>query len=407
MNADVVVIGGGPSGMAAALEASKTGADTILIERDDRLGGILNQCIHNGFGIHYFGEELTGPEYAYKFIREIKKSNIKVMLSSFVTKIKSNMVEVVSPSGAVSINAKSIVLSMGCREKTAGAIKLTGSRPSGVFTAGQVQKMVNIYGKLPCKKPIILGSGDIGLIMARRMTYEGAKPVMVLEIMKQTAGLARNITQCLEDYHIPLFTSTTIVDIVGENKVEGVIIAKVDDKLNIIDSTKKFVKCDGVILSVGLIPGNDLARGIKMNPKTNGAIVNEYHETSMKNVFACGNVLHVHDLVDFVTKESELTGRFAGLNATVGLKRGKSYIVNAGDGVRYTIPNSIYKGDEEVTILFRVNHKFVKSNIFVSCGNEVIKKKFVISANAGEMQEITLDKSLINGDITVSMGGEK
>lgn len=403
INIDVAIIGGGPSGMAAALGSAKTWASTLLIERDDRLGGILNQCIHQGFGLHYFGEELTGPEYAKRFSDEIKKSNIMLKLSCFVTKIGNGFIEVISPDGAEIINYKSLVLSMGCRERTQGAIELTGSRPCEVFTAGQVQKMVNIQGVIPFKKPVILGSGDIGLIMARRLTFVGAKPLMVLEIMNKTSGLPRNITQCLEDFNIPLKLSTTIVDVVGEKHVEGVVIADVDENLKPIESTKRFVKCDGVVLSCGLIPEMDLIKKITLNPKTNGAVVNEYYETSIKNVFACGNVLHVHDLVDFVSEESERAGRCAGLNALGRLKRGKEYRVICGNGVRYTVPSTVFSGEGSLKILFRVTQKFVKSNIIVSCNSKQIAKKFVLSANGGQMQEIEVKKSDINGDITLSM----
>lgn len=405
MNYDVVVIGGGPAGMAAALEAEKHGAKTLLVERDDCLGGILNQCIHVGFGVHFFGEEMTGPEYAEKFVKLIKKSKVDVLLSTFVTRVSQGNIDIVSREGAKTVKCKSIVLAMGCRERTAGAIMLTGSRPTGVFTAGQVQKLVNTYGKLPCKKPVILGSGDIGLIMARRMAYEGAKPLMVLEISKNT-GLARNISQCLEDYNIPLLLSTTIVEVIGTERVEGVVIASVDENFVPIESTKRLVKCDGVVLSVGLIPENDLVPGIKFNPRTNGAIVNEFHETSTPGIFSCGNVLHVHDLVDFVSREAQLVGKYAALSARGKLVRGREFAVLPGNGVRYTLPNTIFEGEGEVKILFRVKSKFVKTHILALCKERVIAKKFVLSANSGEMQEIAVRKSDISGDLTIAMEGK-
>lgn len=402
MNFDVVVIGGGPAGMAAALEAERMGSKTLLVERDDCLGGVLNQCIHLGFGVHFFGEEMTGPEYAEKFVKRIRKSSVTVMLSTFVTKVSQGCVEMVSRDGAKKVQCKSIILAMGCRERTAGSIMLPGSRPTGVFTAGQVQKLVNSYGKLPCKKPIILGSGDVGLIMARRMAYEGAKPLMVLEISKNT-GLARNISQCLEDYEIPLLLSTTIVEVVGNERVEGVFIASVDEKFVPIESTKRFVECDGVILSVGMVPENDLVPFIEFNPCTNGAVVNEFHETSIRGIFSCGNVLHVHDLVDFVSREAEVVGKFASLNSRKKLVHGREFSVIPGNGVRYTLPNTVFAGEGEVSIFFRVKCKFVKTNILAMCNGKIIAKKFVISANSGEMQNIAIKKSDISGDITIEM----
>ncbi len=402
---DVVVIGGGPAGMASAIEAEKTGASTLLIERDAKLGGILNQCIHSGFGLHYFGEELTGPEYARRFVDALKATKVEVMLNSYVLAVDNKKIVVSSPLGLTEVYYKSLVLAMGCRERTAGAICLTGTRPNGVWTAGQVQKMVNIYGKLPCKKPVILGSGDIGLIMARRLTLEGAKPQMILEVMPQTSGLARNILQCVKDYDIPLHLKTTVVEVVGSPNVTGVIVAEVDDAGKPIESTKKLVECDGLVLSVGLIPETDIISGIKINPKTKGAIVNEYRETSTPNVFACGNVLHVHDLVDFVTKESLLAGKCAGLNAKNKLnKSAAAFAIVAGAGVRYTVPNSYFATEGEMEIMFRVTQKYVKCFIEVWCGNQKVAQKFVMSANAGEMQTITVDKSKLNGDITIKMG---
>ena len=406
---DVVVVGGGPAGLACAISASKNGAKTLIVERENKLGGILKQCIHSGFGLHYFNEELTGPEYAYRFIEklneEIKANNrISVWLNSFVIKVESNAVSVKNEKGVQVVTAGSIVLCMGCRERTAGAIGLTGTRPSGVWTAGQAQKWVNMYGVLPCKKPIILGSGDIGLIMARRLTLEGAKPQMVLEIMKESGGLKRNIKQCLDDFNIPLYTNTTVVEVLGYPKITGVVVAQVDDNLKPIEDTKKKIACDGLILSVGLIPETDLIKGVKFNPKTNSAMVNEYRETTLKNVFMCGNVLHVHDLVDFVTDESTLAGVYASQNALVGLNRVNEHNITAGNGVRYVLPNSYFEGTEKVKVLFRVTKRFVKTKALVkdSLGN-VVASKFILSASAGGMQEIVIDKTGLKTDITLSM----
>lgn len=401
---DVIVVGGGPAGMAASIAAVKEGAKVIMIERDAKLGGILKQCIHSGFGLHYFGKELTGPEYAYEFIKEVKKvlktGGLQILLETFVIDVKSNKVLIKNKQGVQALSASSIVLAMGCRERTAGAIALAGERPSGVWTAGQAQKWVNEYGKLPCKKPIILGSGDIGLIMARRLTFEGAKPQMVLELQSSTSGLNRNVKQCLDDFNIPLYLNTTVVEVLGYPQIEGVVIANVDKDLKVIESTKKKVSCDGLILSVGLIPETDLLKSVNINNKTNSFIVNEYRETSLKNIFACGNVLHVHDLVDFVTKESELVGKFAAMNAKGKLNRNNEFKINPGNGIRYTIPNSYYKTDGVLNILFRVTKKFTKTSVQVlNSSGEVLASKFFLSASAGEMQQIDVDKSKINGDI--------
>lgn len=406
---DVIVIGGGPAGMAAGISASKMGAKTLIVERAPKLGGILNQCIHSGFGLHHFGEELTGPEYAFRFLSQVnecvRNQKLTVLTNTFVIQVSSNSVIIKNSDGIKILSCGSVVLAMGCRERTAGAINLLGTRPSGVWTAGQAQKWVNMYGCLPCKKPVILGSGDIGLIMARRFTYEGAKPVMVLEVQPQTSGLIRNIKQCLEDNNIPLYLSTTVVEVLGYPKITGVVVAKVDENLKPIESTKKVVKCDGLILSVGLIPETDLVRGIKINPKTNSAVVNEYRETSMKNVFACGNVLHVHDLVDYVTEESLLVGEFAAKNALLGLSRTKEFLVSPGNGIRYTIPNSYYAGSGKIKILFRVTKKFTKTKVEVVDGDgKVVASKFLISASAGEMQSIEVDKSNLIGNISLRMG---
>lgn len=403
---DVVVLGGGPSGMASGLEALKNGSSVAIVEREDKLGGILKQCIHSGFGLHHFGEEMTGPEYAHRFIEQVEKNNIKLFLSSYVESVDTGLVTIKNSEGIINLKCKSVVVAVGCRERTAGAIAMTGERPNGVWTAGQVQKWVNIYGKLPCKNPIILGSGDIGLIMARRLTLEGAKPQMVLEVQKTTSGLKRNIAQCLNDFNIPLHLSTTVAEVVGYPNIEGVVVAKVDDNMKIIEATKKYFPCDGLVLSVGLIPENGLIKDVKMNRMTNSFVVNEYNETSKRGIFACGNVLHVHDLVDFVTSESIKTGRYASEYAKGNLKYGVSHEINAGNGVRYTMPNSYFEGEGEIEILFRVTTKFIKTNILVKdeSGN-IVAKKFVISANAGEMQTIKLKKDGLASNLFVCMEG--
>lgn len=404
---DVIVVGGGPAGMGAGIASAKAGARTLIVERENKLGGILKQCIHSGFGLHFFGEELTGPEYAHKFIEEVEKTQkdyrLEVLLETFVLKVESNAVTIKNRDGVKRLSCGSVVLGMGCRERTAGAISLKGSRPSGVWTAGQAQKWVNMYGCLPCKKPIILGSGDIGLIMARRLTFEGAKPLMVLEVQPQTSGLVRNLKQCLEDFDIPLHLNTTVVEVLGYPQINGVVVAKVDKNLQPIEETKQVIECDGLILSVGLIPETELIRGVKMNSKTNSAMVNEFRETSLKNVFACGNVLHVHDLVDFVTEESLLVGENSALNAFNKLNRSeKEFEIVPSNGVRYTIPNSYFRGAGKLKILFRVTRKFVRAKIEVL--NEdggVAFSKFVLSASAGEMQQIEVDKSKLAGKISV------
>lgn len=399
---DVVIIGGGPAGMGAGIECSKTGAKTLIIERDNRLGGILNQCIHNGFGLHYFKEELTGPEYASRFEKLLSDTNVDVMLNTFVTKIDGKKIYIVSPNGAEIIEPKAIVLAMGCREKTAGSIRLKGTRPAGIMTAGQVQKLVNFHGKLPGKKVVILGSGDIGLIMARRLTLAGAKVEMVLELMPTSSGLPRNIRQCLDDFDIPIHYSTTITEVLGKDRVTGINYARVDDKLNAIESTTKYLECDLIVLSVGLAPENDIVSNLEINPKTGGFVVNEFRECS-EGIFACGNVLQVHDLVDNVTVESILAGRNAGLYALGKLQRNKEHKVFAGNGIRYTVPSSYFENGEDLEVFFRVNSKYRNANIVVSANDKDIYSKFAVALNPGEMASITIKKDILSDDITLSI----
>lgn len=401
---DVVVIGGGPAGMGASLESDKTGAKTLLIERENSLGGILNQCIHNGFGLHYFQEELTGPEYAYKFEQLLKKSNVKIMLSTFVTKIEDKKIYIVNENGAQIIESKAIVLAMGCREKTAGNILLKGTRPAGILTAGQVQKLVNFHGKLPGKKAVILGSGDIGLIMARRLSLAGAKVEMVLEIMPTSSGLPRNIRQCLDDFEIPIYYNTTITEVLGKDRVEGIKYSKVDSNLNPIGE-EKYIDCDLIVLSVGLTPENDIV-SMPINPKTNSFFVNEYRECD-DGIFACGNVLQVHDLVDNVTCESMLAGKNAGLYALGKLKKSQEHNISAGNGIRYTVPSTYFEKGEDLEIFFRVNSKIKNANILVFADNKEIFSKFAVALNPGEMTSIKLKKDILTSDIVVSIEEKK
>ena len=398
MQYDVVIIGGGPSGMAAAIESSKLNAKTLIIERNETLGGILNQCIHNGFGLHYFKEELTGPEYAFKF-RELilNEKNIDVKLNTFVTNIdkENNVVTIKSSNGVENVKYKSLVLSMGCRERTAGNILLTGTRPVGIYTAGTAQKLVNIYGKMIGKNVVILGSGDIGLIMARRLTLEGARVQAVMEINKTSSGLRRNISQCLDDFNIPLMYSTTIFEVVGEKRVEGIYYGQVDENYNKLEDTRKFMSCDAIILSVGLVPETDLVSDLKINRVTNGTYVNDYMQTEYDNIFACGNFLHVHDLVDNVTMESLQAGKCAALNALGKLERNKEFNVLHSDIVTYTIPSTIVKGEGKVDLKFRVRKKFVKSNLIVSCNDKIIAKKFVMAGLPGEMKKLMMKLRLV------------
>lgn len=401
---DVVVIGGGPAGMAAAIESAKTGAKTLLLERNNMLGGILSQCIHNGFGLHYFKEELTGPEFAYKFKQLVKKEkNITVLTDTFVSAVKPGEVTFTNRDGVQTVKCKSIVLAQGCRERTAANILLTGTRPAGIYTAGQAQKLVNIDGKLPGKEVVILGSGDIGLIMARRLTLEGAKVKAILEVNKTTSGLKRNILQCVTDFNIPLLFSHTIFSIEGENRVEGVVMCEVDDKYNPIESSKKFIKCDTVILSVGLIPEMDLLPQLPLVRATNGTIVDEYFQTQIPGIFACGNVLHVHDLVDNVTLESLVAGKFAGLNAKGKLDTSNPIRVEAGNGLTYVVPSMCYGNQGKFDAKFRLKQRIERSFIVAKSGDEIIGKKYVLAGVPGEMQTLEVDKTKAKDTIIVEV----
>lgn len=400
-NYDIVIIGGGPAGLAAAVSAKKSGIDSILIlERDKELGGILNQCIHNGFGLHTFKEELTGPEYAQRFIDQAKELDIEYRLNTMVMDISHEKVVTAMnrEEGLFEIQAKAVILAMGCRERSRGALNIPGYRPAGIYSAGTAQRLVNMEGLMPGREVVILGSGDIGLIMARRMTFEGAKVKVVAELMPYSGGLKRNIVQCLDDYGIPLKLSHTVVDIKGKERLEGVTLAEVDKNGKPVPGTEEEYSCDTLLLSVGLIPENELSRsmGVEMSRVTSGPVVNESLETNIEGVFACGNVLHVHDLVDFVSEEAATAGK----NAAAYVKGersgegGREIRLDPVEGVRYTVPVSINTArmDEELTVRFRVGAVF--KNCYVSAyfdDERVIHRKRQIVA-PGEMEEIRLTK---------------
>ena len=402
MKYDVIVIGGGPAGMAAALSARENGAERVaIIERDKELGGILNQCIHNGFGLHHFKEELTGPEYAGRFARQVRESDIDVFCDTMVLNVsRSREVYCVSrQDGCRALEAGAVVLAMGCRERTRGAIAIPGQRCSGVFTAGTAQRYVNMEGWMVGKRVVILGSGDIGLIMARRMTLEGAKVLACVEICSYSNGLTRNVVQCLEDYGIPLMLSHTITEIKGKNRVEGVVVSQVDASMKPIPGTEQEIECDTVLLSVGLIPENELtqAAGIALDRRTRGAAVYENNETEIPGIFACGNVLHVHDLVDFVTAESIRAGKFAAQYAKGSASAGKAICVCPGEGVSYTVPQKIRTEniDKTIQVFFRVRRMYRQSEIVVERGGEKLCSYKREHMAPGEMESIALPAVLL------------
>lgn len=393
---DLVIIGGGPAGMSAAIAAYEQGIkDILILERDDSLGGILKQCIHNGFGLHKFKEELTGPEYAFKYEEKVRELKIPFKLNTMVLDITPNKIITATNStdGIFNIEAKAIILAMGCRERSKGALNIPGTRPAGIFSAGTAQKFVNIDGYMPGKEVVILGSGDIGLIMARRMTLEGAKVKAVCELMSYSGGLARNIEQCLNDFDIPLKLSHTVVEIHGDKRVTGVTIARVDENRKPISETKEYIPCDTLLLSVGLIPENELSKSadIELSNITSGAIVNQDRETSVEGIFACGNVLHVHDLVDFVSEEAEIAGLSAA-NYIKGQEEEKTNITITTDGkVRYTVP-SIITILKDVKVYFRVSDVFKNVNILVKNNENIIIKKKKAKVAPGEMEAIVIKK---------------
>lgn len=412
INCDIAVIGAGPAGLAAAVAAYNAGVkDIIVIERDKEAGGILNQCIHNGFGLHRFGEELSGPEYAGRYIDMLKETDIKLKLKTMVLSIDNKVISAVSEeNGFEQIKAKAIILAMGCRERNRGPISVPGDRGSGVFSAGCAQRYLNIEGYLVGKRVVILGSGDIGLIMARRMTLEGAKVLAVAEIMPFTNGLSRNVAQCLDDFGIPLYLSHTVTDVIGDGRIEGIVISQVDESMKPIKGTEKRFDCDTLLLSVGLVPENELTRGagIEIDPRTNGAIVGEDMQTNEAGVFACGNVLHVHDLVDYVSAESERAGISAArFVLSGGAERGAQTAVLNGSNVSYTVPQhfSPEKIEKGIDIFFRVRKKIRLGEIRVESNGIKLagfKREFLAP---GEMQKITVPKVLLDraeGDITVS-----
>lgn len=397
---DLIIIGGGPAGLAAAVAARDKGIESIMIlEREARLGGILRQCIHNGFGLQRFKESLTGPEYANNFIREAEKRHIEYMTDATVISLsKQKVVTAVSPEGVVELQAKAVILAMGCRERSRGALNIAGTRPAGIYSAGTAQKYVNIMGYMPGKRIVILGSGDIGLIMARRMTLEGAKVLAVAEIMPYSSGLKRNIKQCLEDFNIPLYLSHTITEIEGDKRVTGVTISKVDENRKPIPGTEMHFDCDTVLFSVGLIPENELTKNadIPLSKGTRGAVVYDNRETEIEGVFACGNVLHVHDLVDFVSEESEIAGRAAADYILNGEKQRDTLAAVAGDNVSYVLPQLADKNAKPfVKLFFRVRKEIRNAKIVVRSGDKILSEKVKKIVVPGEMENVILTEKML------------
>lgn len=408
-NYDLVIVGGGPAGLAAAVSAKDHGIDNLIIlERDKELGGILNQCIHNGFGLHTFKEELTGPEYAYRFIEQVLERGIEYKLNTMVMDISADdastakkIIAMNREDGMFEIQAKAVILAMGCRERSRGALNIPGYRPAGIFSAGTAQRLVNMEGYMPGKEVVILGSGDIGLIMARRMTLEGAKVKVVAELMPYSGGLKRNIVQCLDDFGIPLKLSHTVIDIEGKERVEAVTIAEVGPDRKPIPGTEERYTCDTLLLSCGLIPENELSKsaGVSINPITSGPIVNDSLETNVDGIFACGNVLHVHDLVDYVSQEATSAGKNAASYILHGSKPdAKTVEIYPTDGVRYTVPKFIRprEMDDTLTVRFRVGAVYKNCAIATYYDDELISKRKRPVMAPGEMEQVVLDKKKLS-----------
>lgn len=391
---DLVIVGGGPAGMSAAVAAYESGVrDILILERDAHLGGILQQCIHNGFGLHRFGEELTGPEYAWRYEKLVREHNIPFLLNTMVLDITHDkLITATNPEeGVFQLQAKAIILAMGCRERSKGALNIAGTRPAGIYSAGTAQKYVNMKGYMPGKNVVILGSGDIGLIMARRMTLEGAKVHAVCELMPYSGGLARNIEQCLHDFNIPLKLSHTVVEIHGRERLEGVTIAQVDERRRPIPETREYIPCDTLLLSVGLIPENELSKtaGVPLDRVTNGATVDQDRQTDIPGIYACGNVLHVHDLVDFVSEEAEIAGKSAAAYINGEHAEAVDIPLHTDGRIRYTVPQRI-TAKKDVTVFFRVADVFRNVTVKVKDGDRVIFSKKKPKVAPGEMESITL-----------------
>ena len=403
---DLVIVGGGPAGMSAAVAAYESGVRNMLIlERDAHLGGILQQCIHNGFGLHRFGEELTGPEYAWRYEKQVRELNIPYLLNTMVLDITPDRVVTATncEEGVFQIQAKAIILAMGCRERAKGALNIAGARPAGIYSAGTAQKFVNLKGYMPGKNVVILGSGDIGLIMARRMTLEGAKVHAVCELMPYSGGLARNIEQCLNDFNIPLRLSHTVVEIHGKDRLEGVTIAKVDERRRPIAETREYIPCDTLLLSVGLLPENELSKSadVPLDRITGGAVVDQDRQTEVEGIFACGNVLHVHDLVDYVSEEAAIAGQSAAAFIAGESAERVDVALHADGKIRYTVPQRITQ-KKDVAVFFRVADVYRNVTIKVKDGERVVLSRKKVKVAPGEMESITLKPEMFENATDLS-----